>query len=241
MILSDADTIFASSISKSGEVTPFNWLRRHKIVHWFGHLHFFDPQHCDCKISFVGAYFSLEIGLPTLELWWVWEVIEKRVRDLIPRIFHHTILRISSCTRSNTSWQSEELALHIPAILSQFLIFRDFACTIWLQSARRRCQILWILEERWGWLSSSKWTFKKRVLMYTMSSVYQAASENRGWSFLWHSEYSWVYWWRGMIQSCSQFKDHRILLRHSRCSPCLPIPESEPEVDSLKKDSLPFA
>ena len=227
MILSDADAIFASSISKSGEVTPFNWLRRHKIVHWFGHLHFFDPQHCDCRISWVGAYFSLEIGLPTLELWWVWEVIEMRVRDLIPRIFHHTILRISSCTRSNTSWQSEELALHIPAILSQSFSF----------SAILPVSFGFSLQED----DAKFFEFSKNAEdgsprasgpSKTCPDVHNEFRVS-GWSFLWHSEYSCVYWGRGMIQSCSQFKDHRILLRHSWCSPCLPIPESEPEVDSL--------
>ena len=35
--------IFASSMSKSGKGTPFNWLRRHKIVHWFGCIYFFEP------------------------------------------------------------------------------------------------------------------------------------------------------------------------------------------------------
>ena len=53
---------------------------------------------------------------------------------------------------------------------------------------------------------------QKRVLMYPMSSVYQAASKNRGESFLWNSEYSWVDWKRGIIENCSQFQDHKILL-----------------------------
>ena len=33
---------------------------------------------------------------------------------------------------------------------------------------------------------------------------------------------------RGIIHSCSQFQDDRILLHRSRNSPCLAIPESEP-------------
>ena len=44
----NADAIFASSIFVVGEISPSsNRLRCHKIVHWFGHLYFFDPQHCD--------------------------------------------------------------------------------------------------------------------------------------------------------------------------------------------------
>ena len=58
-----------------------------------------------------------------------------------------------------------------------------------------------------------------------------AASKNRGWSFLSETEYSWIDWKRGIIQSCLQFQDHRILLHHSRNSPCLAVPESEPLAD----------
>ena len=67
---------------------------------------------------------------------------------------------------------------------------------------------------------------QKRVLMNPMSSVYQAASKSRSESFLLDSEYSWVDWERGIIRS--QFQDDRTLLRHSRNSHCLAIPESEP-------------
>ena len=54
-----------------------------------------------------------------------------------------------------------------------------------------------------------------------MSSVYLAASKNRGKSCLWESEYSWDYWERVKIQSCSQFHDRRLLFlkrtRNERC------------------------
>ena len=51
--------------------------------------------------------------------------------------------------------------------------------------------------------------------MYPLSSVYQAANMNRGFSFLRDSEYLWIDWERGIIQSCSQFQDHKILLHQS--------------------------
>ena len=52
---------------KIREYMPSNWLRRHEIIHWFGHLCFFDPQHCEGKTTWTRTYFSLKIGLPTLE------------------------------------------------------------------------------------------------------------------------------------------------------------------------------
>ena len=52
---------------------------------------------------------------------------------------------------------------------------------------------------------------KKRFPIYQMSSVYQAASKNRGWAFHEDSEYSWDDWERGTTQNCFPFQDHRIL------------------------------
>ena len=62
---------------------------------------------------------------------------------------------------------------------------------------------------------------QKRVLMYTMSSVSRLVIPLAVRILM-------VDWERGTLQNCSQFQDHRILLHHSRNSPCLAIPESEP-------------
>ena len=45
-----------------------------------------------------------------------------------------------------------------------------------------------------------------------------------------------VDWELEIFQSCSVFQDHKIILRHSRNSPC--PPEAEPKADSRLKDSL---
>ena len=50
-----------------------------------------------------------------------------------------------------------------------------------------------------------------------------------------------VDWERGILRSCSQFQDHKILLRRSRNSPCPASPESEPKADSRQKNSLSVA
>ena len=96
--------IFASSISgKIKDITPFSWLRRHKIVHWFGNLHFFDPSHNICGKAWTRTYFGLEIRLPTLKCKKIRVYLEMQLRDLIPRLFNHTILRKSSFERADSS------------------------------------------------------------------------------------------------------------------------------------------
>ena len=66
-----------------------------------------------------------------------------------------------------------------------------------------------------------------------MSSVYQAASNDRGKSNLFDSEYSPADWERGETQSFSLFQDHRILSHRWANWLCLEVPELEPYADSL--------
>ena len=73
-----------------------------------------------------------------------------------------------------------------------------------------------------------------------MSSVHQAASKSRGISFFGDSEYSWVDWERGLIQSCSLSQDHRHLLHRSRNSPSSTSSEYESKADSLQKGFSSF-
>ena len=77
------------------------------------------------------GYFSLEIDLPTLEVFGVKELIEMQVRAPISRIFHRTILRMNNflqCdkedSRFHDSWQIEELVLYNPAVL-----LNSFTCS----------------------------------------------------------------------------------------------------------------
>ena len=50
-----------------------------------------------------------------------------------------------------------------------------------------------------------------------------------------------VDWERGILQSCSQLQDRRILLRRSKSSPCLVNHESDPYAGSLQIYFLPSA
>ena len=129
-------------------------------------------------------------------------------------VLHHTISRksfsstVSGVPGRKVPGKSRSWYCKLLRFLSRSVsLFRNFACTNWPQSAWRRCQILWILEEYWGWFTSSRNTLKKRFLRYPTSSVCEAASKNRGQSFLWDSDFSWVDWERGIVQSCSQFED----------------------------------
>ena len=81
---------------KVRESTPFNWLRRHKIVHWCGHLYILDPQHSIRKTTWTRTHFGLEIRLPTLKCRRIRQLTEMQFWELIPRQFNHTILRTSS-------------------------------------------------------------------------------------------------------------------------------------------------
>ena len=147
------------------------------------------------------------MGFPALEARCVKEFLDMHVRDLIPRNFHHTILKIrSSCTILVRS----QLYCRILWFFSQDLsLFCKFACFRLFQSARRRCQI--------------SLNFRSVLMMVHLEQadlqktcpdvpnefrVSGSKQESRLINF-WDSENSWVDWERGIIQSCSQFQDHR--------------------------------
>ena len=110
MIFLNADTILASSFSKSWKtLRPLNWLRCHKIVRWSCHLHFIDPWHCELRERWTHTHFGLEVDFPTLKVIWVREFSEMQVRDSVPRRFHHTILRLRS---SNMIQRIPRLVIH---------------------------------------------------------------------------------------------------------------------------------
>ena len=122
----------------------FNRLRRLKIVYWvFGHL-----TSLIHKIAIAGhpelehISFSLEIGLPTLEVWWVWD------RNADPRSdssdfpsynFENKcfLYDVEAC-RSKTSWKIDEFVLmNSTALFAVFSFLHDFDSVNWLQSVRK--------------------------------------------------------------------------------------------------------
>ena len=137
-----ADEIFASRISKSGKsrpsidcdvispsanlVTSTSWVHNIAIV---GHL---DLEHTSVLKLVFQQWTSSGVR----------EFFEMQVRDLIPRIFHHTILKISSsCTISTIpgrklpgkAWSWYRMSVQF--FSRSFSLFRNFACTQQPQSS----------------------------------------------------------------------------------------------------------
>ena len=67
---------------------------------------------------------------------------------------------------------------------------------------------------------------------YPSNSVYGAAIQNHGFSFLWDSEFSRVDWERGTFHSCSLSQDRRALFLYSRNSPRPGVREFGTKADS---------
>ena len=105
---------------------PSIWLRRAKIVHWFDHLHLFDPQHSVRGKAWTRTYLGLETHFPTVKCRRIKEFVEMHFWDLIPQLFNHAILRISSfCMRGMTTnrkchWKSRCWWSKIPRVSLQF-------------------------------------------------------------------------------------------------------------------------
>ena len=104
-------------------------------------------------------------------------------------------------SRSRTSWQSEESVLHNSGVMfsitlsvpQSYLYQLASICKKTMPSSLNLRIVLTMV--RLGLID------QKSILMYQMSSVYQAASKSRGWSFLLDSEYSWVDWERVITHS----------------------------------------
>ena len=82
--------------------------RSFKIIHWFNHLHFFDPQHSFHRKLWTSTYPSLESYLPTSECCWVREFVKMKIRNLQSLLVCSFILWTSPLTRVEwiSSWRS---------------------------------------------------------------------------------------------------------------------------------------
>ena len=90
-------------------------------------------------------------------------------------------------SKSQISWQSEELVLYdLTVLFSILLTFRNF-CLYHFVSICKKTIVLRMVH-------LGQVDLKKRVQLYPMSSVWQAAAKNRGQSFLWDSECAWEDW-----------------------------------------------
>ena len=153
-----------------GEVSsPCNRLRRHTIVNWFCYVNFFDPMYRDVRKRWFCTYFSFwflfffSVDLPALKFQWVREFSQMHFRDWKSRVIHHTIVRISSssviqwvqgCDSLIKTWRWYWRTLRLSSLPSS--MFHNISWITRSQSARRWCQIPWILEESWGWSFSSR-------------------------------------------------------------------------------------
>ena len=166
---------------------------------------------------------------------------EMQFRDWMSRIFRHTILRVSSSSTiyRYSSWmippgKSWGVGMVDPSGFRLTPSLKILPVSLCLdpnendaKNIRRMLRKV-LLDQ----------VFQKRFLRYPMSSVHHAASKDRGWSFLGDSNYVWVDWERGILQSCSQCQDRKNLLRRKRNSPCSAGPESESRADSQWKGFL---
>ena len=85
-----------------------HWTRRFEIVHWFNHLHFFDPQHSFRRKLWTSTYLSHESYVPTRERCWRGEFVKMRIWNLQSLLVCSTILGKSSPTWDEciSGWRS---------------------------------------------------------------------------------------------------------------------------------------
>ena len=179
--------------SQNQEVSaPFNWLRRHKIVYWSRHLHFIDPRHCELSEWCTHTHFGLEIDSPTSQATWVWEFSEMKFRESVTRRFRRTI------------WEEVPPVWHRIFQVSYFWVNRGVGIdelfgsrlypspslngvsgVIWSQFARRWCQIPWDSRRMLRMVLLEQVGFQHNFLRCPSSSMYCAANQDRGESFLW--------------------------------------------------------
>ena len=120
---------------------------------------------------------------------------EMQVRDQIPRIFHHTILENKflqyeiKVSRSQISWQIEELVLYNAAVLVSLLLLIPTCRLYQLASIRKKTMPNSLNPRRVPRkVRLEQVDLQKSPVMYPMSSVYRAPIQNRGHAFLWDSE-----------------------------------------------------
>ena len=162
--------IFASSISKKGNRCPLIEGDDLRSSTESFISHFLDPMHCFRRVTRTGTYLGFEARLPALKCRRIRVSVEMHFQDVIPRLFNHTILRISS-----------------------FCMRRRIPC--WKLTCKSRCKYCKVLNVSFSFLHMCNRSFcldavgasgaggfakKKRFPMYQTSSVCQAASKNRG-------------------------------------------------------------
>ena len=146
MILFSAEAILASSTSKFGIWMPLVDDRRHQIIHWINHLHFFDPMQTFRRKLWTSTYLSLESYLPASKRGWWREFVEMKIWNLQSLLDCPKILWRVSSTEDDWifGWHSR-LASLILILCSPFTLFhcgwmkRLFGTgTPWIQFLRIR-------------------------------------------------------------------------------------------------------
>ena len=82
--------------------------RRFEIIHWFNHLHFFDPQHNFHGKLWASTYLSLESNLPASKRGWCGEFVTMRIWNMQSLLVCSIILWKSHHTRVEwiSGWRS---------------------------------------------------------------------------------------------------------------------------------------
>ena len=137
--------------------------RRFQIIHWFNHLHFFDPQHSFRRKLWISTYLSLESYLPTSKCCWVREFVKMEIQNLQSLLVCPTILLKSSLTRVEliSGWRS----LLACRILNRCLAFTHLMwwCVFWhirnprIESSSR---IRWWTRRLWIYKNVSRYTMR---------------------------------------------------------------------------------
>ena len=161
MIRFSAEAIFASSTYKIWCSNSSYRTRRFKVIHWFNHLHFFDPQHSFRRKLWASTYLSLESYLPPSECCWCGEFVKMRIRNLQSLLVLSIILYESSLTRDD--WISGWRSWLASRIQSWCLAFTHH---LWWR-------VIWHIRDPWIWLLRIRcWRRRrwicKNVSRYTM-------------------------------------------------------------------------
>ena len=131
MIWFNAEAIFGIEYFKIWCSNSSNRTRRFEIIHWFNHLHFFDPMQSFRRKLRTSTYLSLGSYLPTSERCWRGEFVKMKIRNLQSLLVCPIIIKRVSSTEADWifGWRSRLAS----QILSWCLAFTHHTwwCVFW--------------------------------------------------------------------------------------------------------------
>ena len=138
------------------------WRRKHQIIHWINHFHFFDPMHGFRRKLWTSTYLSLDSHIPTSKRGWWKELVEMNIRNLQPLLVCTIILWRVSLTKDDWifGWRSGLAS----QILILFLPYTFLHCG-WMKRLFGRIPLMQFLRIKSWW--RCRWICKN-VSRYTM-------------------------------------------------------------------------